>query len=88
VQFWLRPKVCEGSNWLFVITASYAANAVRQISGIVALLPPSLPTLNCPFLIFSVNSIPLIVTPAAEKLFNSTIARIGCFARRWAKAPG
>ena len=43
---------------------NYAASAARQISGIVALLPPSLPILNCPFLIFSVNSIPLIVTNA------------------------
>ena len=28
--------------------------AKRQISGIVAVCPPSLPILNCPFLIFSV----------------------------------
>jgi hypothetical protein len=31
----------------------------RQISGIVAAEPPSLPDLNCPFLIFSASSIPV-----------------------------
>ena len=30
-----------------------AANAARQISGSVVLRPPSLPILNCSFLIFS-----------------------------------
>jgi len=38
--------------------------------------------LNCRFLIFSANSIPLIVA-AAAKLFSPTIARIRCFTRRW-----
>ena len=83
VQFWLRPKVGEVVTSLFVTIVNYAASAARQISGIVALLPPSLPVLNCPFLIFSINSIPLIVTTAEEKFFRPTIARIRCFTRRW-----
>jgi len=40
--------------------SDHAANASRQISGIVAPDPPSLPNLNCPFLIFSASSISLI----------------------------
>jgi hypothetical protein len=34
----------------------YAASAVCRISGILDLLRPSLPFLNCLFLIFSANS--------------------------------
>ncbi len=36
----------------------HAASEARQISGIVAADPPSLASLNCPFLICSTSSIP------------------------------
>src|SRR5215472_12710773 len=49
----------------------------------VASAPPSLPVLNCPFLIFSANSIPLIVTTALSNRLNPSIGRIRCFTRRW-----
>ena len=41
-----------------------ADNAARQISGSVARRSPSLPILNCSFLIFSASSIPLITMSA------------------------
>lgn len=53
----------------------HAASAARQISGSVARRPPSLPNLNCPFLIFSASSIPLITTSAVLKLFSPNIGR-------------
>jgi len=59
----------------------YAARAACQISGIVALLPPSLPILNCSFLIFSASSIPLITTAAVRKLFSPNIGRSRCLTR-------
>ena len=47
-----------------------AAKATWQISGIVAADPPSLPVLNCPFLICSASSIPLIAMVADSKLLS------------------
>src|SRR5215831_11135340 len=60
-----------------------AASASFHSSDLVASAPPSLPVLNCPFLIFSANSIPLIVTTAWSNLLNPSIGRIRCFTRRW-----
>src|SRR6266481_5552359 len=47
-----------------------AASAEFHSSVIVALHPPSLPVLNCPFLIFSASSIPEIVTAALSNRLN------------------
>lgn len=60
----------------------HAASAARQISGSVARRPPSLPNLNCPFLIFSASSIPLITTSAVLKLFSPNIGRNRCLILR------
>src|SRR5205085_2478791 len=43
---------------------------------------PNLPVLNWPFLIFSANSIPLIVIAALSNRLNPSIGRILCFTRR------
>jgi hypothetical protein len=61
----------------------YAASAACQISGIVAVLLPSLPSLNCRFLIFSASSMPPITTTAVSKLFKPSIGRSRCLIRRW-----
>jgi len=45
-------------------------------SGSVTWLPPSLPVLNCPFLIFSASSTPLITTAAVRKLFRPKTKRV------------
>ena len=60
----------------------HAANAARQISGIVAPGPPSLPNLNCPFLIFSASSIPLITMVADSELLSPSIGRNRCLILR------
>src|SRR5450755_529265 len=60
-----------------------AASAAFHSSVIVALHPPSLPVLNCPFLIFSASSIPEIVTTALSNRLNPSICRIRCFTLRW-----
>src|SRR5215831_11100332 len=60
-----------------------AASAAFHCSDMAALAPPSLPVLNCPFLIFSANSIPPIVTTALSNRLNPSIGRIRCFTRRW-----
>jgi hypothetical protein len=53
-----------------------------QISGaMVAFLVSGL-RLNCCFLIFSVNSMPRIVTAAVSNRLNPSIGRIHCFIRR------
>ena len=62
-----RPSIKGNSD--------YAARAACQISGILAVRPPSLPILNCPFLIFSANSMPPIATAAVRKLFKPSIAQ-------------
>src|SRR5215469_13374584 len=62
--------------------SDYAAKAARQISGMVAVVPPNLPILNCPFLIFSTNSTPPITTAAVRKLFRPSIRPSRCFTRR------
>jgi len=49
----------------------------------MVLHPPSLPVFNCPFLIFSVNSIPEIVTTALPNRLNPSIGRIRCCTLRW-----
>jgi len=49
----------------------------------VAPAPPSLPNLNCPFLIFSASSIPLITMVADSKLLSPSIGRNRCFILRW-----
>ena len=59
-----------------------ADNAARQISGSVARHPPSLPILNCPFLIFSASSIPLITMSAVSKLLSPNIGRNRCLILR------
>ena len=43
---------------------AHAASAARQMSGIVAWRPPNFSVLNCPFLIFSANSMPPITMSA------------------------
>src|SRR6202521_2674857 len=53
-----------------------AARAAFHSSIIVALPPPSLPVLNCPFLIFSASSIPEIVTTVLSNRLNPSIGRI------------
>ena len=63
--------------------SAYATRAAGQISGIVAVGPQSLPILNCPFLIFSANLIPLMTTAAVLKLFSPSIGPSRCFTRRW-----
>jgi hypothetical protein len=62
---------------------AHAASAACHSSDIVALRPPNLPVLNCPFLIFSASSIPLIVIAAWSNRLNPSIGRIRCFTRRW-----
>ena len=47
-----------------------AASVAFHSSFIVALRPPSLPVLNCRFLIFSASSIPEIVTTALSNRLN------------------
>jgi hypothetical protein len=47
-----------------------ATSAAFHSSVIVAKHPPSLPVLNCPFLIFSASSIPEILHCAAQKRFG------------------
>ncbi len=59
------------------------ASAEFHSSVIVASHPPSLPVLNCPFLIFSASSIPEIVTTALSNRLNPSIGRIRCFTLRW-----
>ena len=59
-----------------------ADNMARQISGSVARRPPSLPILNCPFLIFSASSIPLITMSAVSKLLSPNIGRNRCLILR------
>src|SRR5450755_1580521 len=54
-----------------------------HICGIVAVLPPSLPILNCRFLIFSASSTPAMTTIDVRKLFSPNIGRSRCFTRRW-----
>ena len=49
---------------------AYPSNAARGI----ARRPRNLPILNCPFLIFSANSIPLITMAAVSTLFSPTSA--------------
>jgi hypothetical protein len=46
--------------------SDYAARAACQISGILAVIPPSLPILNCPFLIFPASSMPPTTTLAVR----------------------
>ena len=60
-----------------------AASAAFHNSDMVAFRPPNLPVLNCPFLIFSANSIPEIVTVARSNRLNPSMGRIRCFTRRW-----
>ena len=60
----------------------YAASAACQIAAIVAVRPPSLPNLYCPFLIFSISSIPLITTAAVRKFFSPSMGRSRCLTRR------
>jgi len=62
--------------------SDHAANAAHQISGIVAPAPPSLSNLNCPFLIFSASSIPLITIVADSKLLSPSIGRNRCLILR------
>src|SRR5215471_3977271 len=47
-----------------------AASGAFHSSDMVASAPPRLPVLNCPFLIFSANSIPLIVTTPWSNSFE------------------
>src|SRR6202162_4326121 len=60
-----------------------AASAAFHSCVIVAWHRPSLPVLNCPFLIFSASSIPEIVTTALSNRLNPSIGRIRCFTLRW-----
>ena len=59
-----RQSVRLGSGWLSELRWAQAASAAFHNSDIVAFRPPSLPVFYCPFLIFSANSIPEIVTAA------------------------
>jgi hypothetical protein len=56
-----------------------AASAAFQSSDGVHFRCPNLPVLNWPFLIFSANSIPLIVIAALSNRLNPSIGRILCF---------
>jgi len=94
-SLWLE-RVLSGGLWCKILVgpnsvaadvsiepdADHAANAARQISGIVALDPPSLPNLNCPFLIFSASSIPLITMVADSKLLSPSIGHNRCLILR------
>src|ERR1700737_851947 len=60
-----------------------ATSAAFHSSVIVALYPPSLPVLNCPFLIFSASSIPEIVITALSNRLKPSMGRIRCFILRW-----
>src|SRR6266852_8283652 len=60
-----------------------AASAALHSSDMLGLHLPSLPVLNWPFLIFSANSIPLMVTTAFSNRLNPSIGRIRCLTRRW-----
>jgi hypothetical protein len=51
--------------------SDYAARAACRISGILALRPPSLPTLNCPFLIFTASSMPPITIAAGSNALQT-----------------
>jgi hypothetical protein len=84
---WLWCKFNEGLYLIgFALSIGsdlrYAAKAACQISGMLAIIPPSLPIWNCPFLIFSANSIPLITTAAVWEFFRPTITRMRCLTRR------
>src|SRR5712691_8751827 len=78
-----RQGVRLGSAWLSELRWAQAASAAFHNSDIVAFRPPSLPVLNCPFLIFSANSIPEIVTAASSNRLNPSMDRIRCFTLRW-----
>src|SRR5260370_36689783 len=70
-------------GWLSELRWAQAASAAFHNSDIVAFRPPSLPVLYCPFLIFSANSIPEIVTAALSNRLNPSMGRIRCFTLRW-----
>jgi hypothetical protein len=59
-----------------IANGAQAASAAFHNSVIVALRPPSLPVLNCRFLIFSASSIPEIVTTALSNRLNPSIGRL------------
>jgi len=71
-----------GSTWLSELRWAQAASAAFHNSEIVAFRPSSLPVLYCPFLIFSANSIPEIVTAALSNCLNPSMGRIRCFTLR------
>ena len=64
------------------IGKTQAASAAFHSSERVAIRIPSLPVLNWRFLIFSANSIPLMVIAALSNRLNPSIGRIRCFTRR------
>ena len=72
-----------GSAWLSGLRWPQAASAAFHNSDIVAFRPPSLPVLYCPFLIFSANSIPEIVTAAFSNRLNPSMGRVRCFTLWW-----
>src|SRR5215471_7363645 len=61
---------------------SQAASAAFHNSDRGDIRIPSLPVLNWRFLIFSANSIPLMVIAALSNRLNPSIGRIRCFTRR------
>jgi hypothetical protein len=86
IGLWCKLKPTGGSvvlAWLSELRWAQAASAASHNSDIVAFRPPSLPVLNCPFLIFSANSIPEIVTAALSNRLNLSMGRIRCFTLRW-----
>jgi putative transposase len=60
----------------YIITSAIRAQAASAAlhSSVIVALRPSLPVLNCPFLIFSASSIPEIVTTALSNRLNPSIA--------------
>src|ERR1700676_1146172 len=83
----LKPTVksvrASASLSRVVAHGAQAASAAFHSSVIVALYPPSLPVLNCPFLIFSASSIPEIVITALSNRLKPSMGRIRCFILRW-----
>src|SRR5215813_3574479 len=66
----------RGLGRIGALDRDQAASAAFHSSDMAAVAPPSLSVLNCPFLIFSANSIPLIVTTALSNRLKPSIGRI------------
>ena len=85
IGFWCKFRTGTAVGHVYLVDqewSAYATRAARQISGMVAVAPPSLPIWNGPCWIFSANSMPRITTAAVRKLFRPRIGPSRCFTRR------